>query len=164
MTDAMPQYQVGPTADLVEVRLLDLPLPVHQRSSEHFDELQREFALLRVQQDDVETPDVPVRLLDLVDALRERFAGFTTSTVQELEQAMDEGRDRVDLVFRVPPEAADAARTLGDLLDEADRFCRRGGALLTLEAPPEALAYRRWYLDEFIHQIDGGPPRPWTGA
>jgi hypothetical protein len=164
MTDAVPQHQVGPTAELVEVRLLGLPVPVHQQASEHFDELQREFALLRVQQDDVETPDVPARLLDLVDALRERFSGFTTSTIGELEQAMDEGRERVDLVFRVPPEASGAARQLGELLDEADRYCRRGGALLTLEAPPAALAYRRWYLDEFVHQIDGGAPRPWTGA
>lgn len=164
MTDAVPQHQVGPAADLVEVRLLDLPLPVHQESTEHFDELQREFALLRVQQDDDETPDVPVRLLDLVDALQQRFSGFTAATVQELERAMDEGRERIDLVFHVPPEASDAARQLGDLLDEADRYCRSGGALLTLETPPQALTYRRWYLDEFINQIDGGPPQPWTGA
>jgi hypothetical protein len=160
---AVPPIDVGRRGDLVEVRLLRLPIEVHRAAAEHSDELQREFALLQVQQSDRETPDVPARLLALIDDLGERFAGFTESTQADLEDAMDRGEASVDLVFRVPPAAKEAAEVLGALLDEADDFCRDGG-LMTLATPAEALAYRRWYLDEFTRQIDGLAPSPWSGG
>ncbi len=47
-------------------------------------------------------------------------------------------------------------------MDEADDYCRAGQHLLTLVTPPEALAFRRWYLGEFVRQIAGEQPRPWT--
>ena len=37
-------------------------------------------------------------------------------------------------------------------------------AMLTLATPPAALAYRRWYLEELTQQLDGLPPRPWSGT
>ena len=160
---SVPQIEVGRRSDLVEVHLLALPIEVHRAASEHSDELQREFALLRVQQSDEDTPDVPARLLALIDDLGERFAGFTESTEADLEDAMDRGDESIDLVFRVPPAAKEAAEALGALLDEADDFCRTGG-LMTLATPAEAVAYRRWYLEEFTRQIDGLPPAPWSGA
>ncbi len=61
----------------------------------------------------------------------------------------------------MPPEVAAAARRLGDLLDEADEFCR-SGHLLTVATQPESVAFRRWYLGEFQRQIDGHPPGPWS--
>lgn len=160
---SVPQIEVGRRSDLVEVHLLGLPVEIHRAASEHSDELQREFALLRVQQSDAETSDVPARLLALIDDLGERFAGFTESTEADLEDAMDRGDESIDLVFRVPPAAKEAAEALGALLDEADDFCRTGG-LMTLATPASALAYRRWYLEEFTRQIDGLPPAPWSGA
>ena len=160
---SVPQIEVGRRSDLVEVHLLALPIEIHRAASEHSDELQREFALLRVQQSDEETADVPARLLALIDDLGERFAGFTDSTQAELEDAMDRGDESIDLVFRVPPAAKEAAEALGALLDEADDFCRSGG-LMTLATSASTVAYRRWYLEEFTRQIDGLPPAPWSGA
>ena len=159
----VPQVEVGRRSDLVEVHLLGLPIEIHRAASEHSDELQREFALLQVQQSDQATPDVPARLLALIDDLGERFAGFTESTQADLEDAMDRGEASVDLVFRVPPAAKEAAQALGGLLEEADDFCRDGG-LMTLATPATAVAYRRWYLEEFTRQIDGLAPSPWPGA
>jgi hypothetical protein len=160
---AVPQIEVGRRRDLVEVHLLGLPVDVHRAASEHGDELQREFALLQVQQADRETPDVPARLLALIDDLGERFAGFTESTESELEDAIDRGDETVDLVFRVPADAKEAAEALGTLLEEADEYCRSGG-LMTLATPAEAVAYRRWYLEEFSRQIAGEPPSPWSAT
>jgi hypothetical protein len=117
---SVPQIEVGRRSDLVEVHLLALPIEIHRAAAEHSDELQREFALLRVQQSDEDTPDVPARLLALIDDLGERFAGFTESTEADLEDAMDRGDESIDLVFRVPPAAKEAAEALGALLDEAD--------------------------------------------
>jgi hypothetical protein len=48
------------------------------------------------------------------------------------------------------------------MLDEADEFCRRGRHLLTLETPPELVVFRKWYLQEFIDQIErGAEPTAW---
>ena len=145
--------------EVVEVALRGLPVEVHRRTAEHSDELQREFALLRAGSDDRDS--VPARLLILVEELGSRYQGFTENTRQELLDAMDQGAESIDLVYRVPREIRDATIHLGDLLDEADEFCRAGD-LLTLATPPDALAYRRWFLSEFVRQIDGHPPTPWA--
>lgn len=60
-------------------------------------------------------------------------------------------------------EAAEGAARLESLLDEADEFCRAGD-LLTLAATGEGVAFRRWFLHEFVRQIDGRPPRAWSSV
>lgn len=164
MSETAPQIEVGRAEGLVDVQLLGLPLAIHQAAEEHRDELRREFALLRLQDADGGAADVPVRLLDLMDSLEARFSSFTESTRLEIEEAVERGEETLDVVFRVPPEVRTGISQLGELLDEADDYCRRGGSLLTLQTPPEALAYRRWYLDQFTRQIDGEPATPWPGA
>ena len=49
------------------------------------------------------------------------------------------------------------------MLDEADVFCREG-ELLTLATPADEVAFRRWFLNEFVRQLRGEPPRRWSGA
>ncbi len=164
MSSQVPQIEVGRPDGLVDVHLLGVPLAIHQQATEHADDLQREFALLRVQQADEETADVPARLLQLMDSLEQQFSGFTDATQEELETAIDEGRESIDLVFRVPPAAKEAALQLDALLDEAEAFCRSGASLLTLATPPDALNYRKWYLGEFVRQAEGGPATPWPGS
>ena len=144
---------------IVEIVLRGLPVEVHRRTSEHSDELQREFALLRASADT--GSDVPARLLALIDEVGSRYRGFTENTQQELLDAMDRRQETVDLVYRIPAHVRGATIHLGELLDEADEFCRAGD-LLTLATPPEALAYRRWFLNEFVRQIDGEAPMPWS--
>ena len=142
---------------LVTVRIKGLPLEVYRRASEHSDELLREFALIREQG----SGHVPDRLLALIEELNARFAAFTQGPTYALQQALDRGDLEIDLLYEVPAEAADAARRLGTLLDEADDFCRAGD-LLTLATVPESLAFRRWFLEEFALQIEGRPPRTWS--
>ena len=146
------------SGDLVEVRILSLPIPVLQVAREHFDGLLREFTLIEVGEGDA--PGVPARLVALGEELRGRFSGFTASTDEELAEAEAGGAERVDLVYQLPPDAAEASERLGTLLDEADDHCR-SGELLTLVTPPEALAFRRWFLGEFARQIGGQAPRSW---
>ena len=147
---------------LATVRIVGLPVPLHLRTAEHTDELMREFTYLRAQSDDPEAPTVPARLLDLVDELSGRYSGFTAGTQAELNQAIDEGRPTVDLEYQVPAEVGAACVHLRDLLDAADEFCLAGEHLLTLASPEDVVAYRRWYLDEFVHQIEGAAPQPWA--
>ncbi|HEX2048005.1 MAG TPA: hypothetical protein VHF27_09580 [Acidimicrobiales bacterium] len=142
---------------LVPVRILGLPLDVYGRSSEHTDELLREFALIREDNSD----QVPARLLALIDELNLRFAAFTHAQTVAMQQALARGDREIDLLYEVPPDASDGVVRLAALLQEADDFCRAGD-LLTLAARPEGVAFRRWFLEEFLRQIDGKPPRSWS--
>lgn len=142
---------------LVAVQIVGLPLDVYQRASEHNDELLREFALIREESFD----HVPTRLLALIDELNARFGAFTQGPTDALREGLDRGDAEIDLRYDVPVDVADAARRLGSLLDEADDFCR-SGHLLTLASVPESLAFRRWFLEEFVFQIEGQPPRAWA--
>ena len=146
-------------SELVSVHILGMPLDIMQRSAEHSDELLREFALIREEGSD----HVPARLLALIEELRSRFGSFSEGPRQAMQDALARGEETIDLHYEVPAAVAEAARQLGALLDEADEFCRAGD-LLTLATPPDGVAFRHWYLDEFGRQIDGQPPRPWPGA
>jgi anti-anti-sigma factor len=146
--------------DLIEVTILDLPVGLHRRTAAHMDDLQREFELiLRSEHADA---DVPERLRALIAELEERFGGVSEQPSEQIAAAVERGDERVDLVFVVPREVAEASKRLLDLLDEADRYCASSGHLLTLASTAESVAYRRWLLGEFIRQANGEKARPWS--
>jgi hypothetical protein len=144
---------------LVEVRIIGVPLQLAREGQEHFDELSREFLHL-ANSDEAVRRDVPGRLLALSDDLRARFSAFTDTNESLMEEAHERGDASIDLTFHVPAEAGPAARDLATLMDEADEYCTKGTYLLTLQTPPGALRYRRWYIAQFVDQIAGRPPVP----
>ena len=95
--------------------------------------------------------------------LQREFGGFTTEQEDAFDEALRAGVPTIDLTFRVPPTVAEAAVAIGEMLDEADEYCREGRHLLTLATPPDLVAYRRWYLQQFVDQVAGHPPAPWRG-
>ncbi|MFO7547489.1 MAG: STAS domain-containing protein [Acidimicrobiia bacterium] len=145
--------------DLVEVRLIGVPIEVWRRASAHQEAIQREFDIIRAGEAE---ESVPNRLRSLIDDLDGLFGGVSESTWAELHEAADRGDAAVDLVFRVPVAAGLAARQLADMLDEVDEFCRAGEHLVSLATPPELLAFRNWFLGEFTNQAgEGLRPVPW---
>ena len=147
--------------ELREVRVLQFPLDVYQRSTEAFEGLRREFALVAMRTP--EAQEVPARLLELVDALTNEYEGLNAEADQVRAEAIERGQQVVDeLVYRMPPAAAEACIALNEMLDEADQFCAQGEVLLSLASPPEAVAFRRWYLGEVVAQLNGEPPVAWT--
>ncbi len=147
------------TGELVKIDLLQLPLEVWQRTQEHVDGLLREFAL--IVQDAEATAATPGRLLALVQELNAVYGHLSQSQRAEMESALERGDTTIDLTYQLPPAAGGAVRSLGDMLDEADDYCRRGDHLLTLATPPEELRFRHWFIDEFVDQIGGAKPTPW---
>jgi hypothetical protein len=146
---------------LVDVHVVGFPLDVYAAASEHHEALTREFRLVAYgERQGTAEGSVPARLLTLVDELTGRYAGLTGQQDATRDRARAEGRAEVDLHFRLPPDVREACLALGSMLDEADEFCRSGD-LLTLATPPELVLFRRWYLGEFVCQIDGEPPEPW---
>ena len=158
------ETELTSTPTLVEVHLVDMPVPVWARAQERTDELIREFTLIAADlREQGGHTDVPVRLVELVDALTAQYGGLSTTQDAQLGAAADAGENSIqDLVYHVPPEAAAAAIALGGLLDEADEYCRAGEHLLTLASPPDVVRFRKWYLEEFARQLDGHPATPWA--
>jgi hypothetical protein len=158
-TDTRPDLSA--TDGLVDVRLVAVPVPVWSRAQEHADDLIREFTLIAADREREVAREVPARLIDLVAELTEQYGGISTEQEAALAQAATDGIEALDLTFRLPPLAAQAATHLGAMFDAADEFCRSGDHLLTLATPPESLAFRRWYLGEFDRQVAGHPPTSW---
>ena len=154
----------GPITDsgLVEVSLLDLPVAIWTASQEHANELIREFALIAASQNEDDHHKVPRRLTQLVEALNKEFGMTSGDQEAELAAAAAAGIESIpELRFRVPPHVNEAAVALDAMLDEADAYCKAGRHLLTLATPPEQVRFRKWYLGEFVRQVDGQAPRPW---
>lgn len=151
-----PEHGAG--EDFVEVRLVGLPIDEYRSSQQHHDGLFRELAIIAL--NDTDSEFLPRRLLELIEELRTRYSGLTAAQRGELEEAMERGETSIDLRYEVPVSVGDACRGFAALLEEADEFCRQGD-LLTLAPPPQAVHFRRWYLGEFIRQVEGREPTPW---
>lgn len=152
----------GHTADdLCEIRIIGFPVEIQARAQEHMDDLRREFMLIVTANGHDSHSHVPRQLLDLIEEIQRDYAGVTSEQEAAVVEARESGVKSLDLVYRVPSSVAKAAMRLGEALDEADIFCLAGDHLLTLATPPEARDLRRWYLGEFVAQIDGGSPTPW---
>jgi hypothetical protein len=149
-------------SDLVAVHIVGAPVGLWAKAQEHSDELFREFMLIAsARERDGVDHDVPRRLTLLIEELTTRYGGFSEAQEQQLADAAAAGEPTIDLVYQIPPGAVEAARHLGELMDEADDYCRAGEHLLTLATPKPQVDFRRWYLAEFIRQGSGEPPMSW---
>lgn len=158
---ALGRYDAGlQDEDRHEVRLLGTPVRVFAAGRDHHDDLLREFALLALS-DQPPTVDSG-RLGELTEVLGVRYGAATARPSAEIDAAIAEGSDTVDLVFTVPGSVVDAAAELEALMDEADRFCE-SEALLTVSRSPVVRAFSAWYLDEFRRQVAGQAPTSWEG-
>lgn len=150
----------------VAVHLLDLPVPLAARAQQHFEELMREFVLIAAgHQQGPSEHEVPARLMNLVETLVQQFGAVTSDAEERLADAIERGDQVIeDHLLEVPAEAGPAAQALGDLIEEADEYCRKGQHLLTLATPADCVAYRRWYLGQVITQVSGVAPIAWTDS
>lgn len=147
--------------DLVEVRLVGVPIRLRERSTQHSDELLREMTLIAQEAASGHT-DLPRRLLHLADEVRGTYSEFTVNADAEMDQAAAAGIEQIDVVYRVPPRVVPMCEHILEVIEEADAFCRQGRYLLTLASPPDIRAYQRWILGEFIRQPRGEPPLSWA--
>jgi anti-anti-sigma factor len=140
------------------IRLLGVPVAVHRRAAEHSDAINRELTLIATADDG----SVPARLQALSERLTARYSSMTSEQAEQLQEAFESRRATIDLEYELPAEVADACVELEAMLDEVDEYCREGN-LMSLISPPEAVAYRKWYLGEFVRQVRGEEPTPWPG-
>lgn len=145
--------------DMLTIRLLDMPVQVFAHFRVRYRELRRELSLLAL----AHSADYPVAkdLADLSTQIEQERA--KARGVEQLDDAIARGLDRVDLEYDVPRSAPESMAELLSMLERADEFCR-DERLLALAASPQQTQLQRWYLGEFIGQADGKEPAPWPGA
>ncbi|MCU1426159.1 MAG: hypothetical protein JWL83_159 [Actinomycetia bacterium] len=144
---------------MLRVELLDFPLETMRRAQQHSEEVLREFQLIAhsIESDDAR---VPKRLLELAAHSDERYAGLNPHAEDEVDAAIAEGREYVDLEVWVPPTFKDDTFEAVPVLLEVEEYCR-SGQLLTLLPTDDVRAFWVWYLSEFVRQIDGEAPVSW---
>lgn len=150
--------QLGPVEKQVTIRLLDMPVQVFASFRSRYSELRRELRLLALAHGE----DYPVAQELSQLALQVEQERRVSSGVDQLDEAIAAGLERIDLVYQVPDSAPRSMTRLLELLEEADRFCREQ-RLLTLAATQQQIDLQRWYLGEFARQAAGEPPLPWSG-
>lgn len=156
------RYDRGDDDDaLFDVLLQRLPVKLLAAGREYHDELMREFALLALSGPGGRS-NLPTRLVELTEILGVQYGAAAARPDQLVDDALARGDATIDLSYRVPAHVVDVADRLGQLMDEADEFCR-AEQLLTMERTPVQISFAEWYLQEFRRQVAGEPPRPWDG-
>jgi hypothetical protein len=151
-----------PSDELVTFHINGLPVAVQARAQEHADGLTRELTLIGAQlRKTGNTRELPSRLVDLIEQLSARYSMLTVEQEKQIAEAIAQDHDTIDLTYRLPAAAAAGVQALGDVLDEADDYCRAGGLLLTLATPDDLVIYRRWFVSQFTGQLAGQPPVSW---
>lgn len=154
--DPVELEEQGP--ERVDVHLLDLPVQLFSTWRRFFFELRRELRLLSISAPD----DYPlaVRLTDVIEQSdRERRVA---DGIGRLDEAIAEGRERVDLHYRVPLTAPATMAEARDLLGEVFAAFSEEH-LLAVRPADELVSLAWWYLSEFERQGTGEPPLPYDG-
>ena len=138
------------------------PVELGISATEQVEEWMREFKLIALGRGTGDVGhDVPDRLLQMVKLLSHRYAVELSEPERVRAAAAARGQATVDLVYPVRPEAE--ATVLGwlQLTHEVDAYCRAED-LLTLQRTPDQVALQQWVCEEFLRQLQGEPPRPWS--
>ena len=143
-----------------DIVLLGYPVRLGALQQQHHDEIVREFQLLSMSSPESRT-GVPGRLLELVDLLTSTFAAEIAEPQRLRDEALKSGAAQVDLRYPARPGMREAVLAWDTMLREVDDYCRQG-TLLALAAPAEVVALRAWTMGEFLCQLDGQPPSPWS--
>ena len=149
--------------DLFEMRLLDVPLTLRERSRQHGAELLREIDLISLGRAAGTTRhELPQRLMELAQELERVYAPYVGANTDDLDAALDRGDDTMaEVVYHLPRQSVALVQHVEDLLREVDAYLRAGQELLTLAPPPDVVAYREWVTSQVLGQAAGEPPTPW---
>jgi len=149
--------------DLFEMRLLQVPLVLRERSRQHGAELLREMELISLGRAAGTTQhELPQRLLELAQELERLYGPYVAANTDELDKALDRGDETMaEVVYRLPRASLALVKHVDDILREVDDYLRAGQELLTLAPPADVVAYREWVSSEIQRQAAGEPPTPW---
>ena len=139
-------------AELVAVRLLNLPVTLYSAWQEHADAILREAMLVAL---DAGRGDLPEDYALASEALS-ALGGQTTDVF-----ALDGSVPHIDVTIELSRTAIPTFPVLRDVLRRCSELST-AGLLLVPPSLPEIQAVRRWVCDEIGRQGQELPPRPWS--
>jgi GAF domain-containing protein len=134
------------------VRLGDVSTELLVAAKSHVDSVVRELTLAAGGADAGLTAEVPAPLAQLIEAVVTEFAEARGAIKRQAVAAARAGRPRTTLTLSLPLEAADAGERYLAALEEADSYAR-DARLLTLAAPAQHRAFRRWYVTSLVSAL-----------
>ena len=149
-------------ASTVEVRLLDLPVLMHDAWQQHATALLREYMLYRLD-DDPAALETHAAVSDALTLLMEQVpdSGFGDLPHPVLSGASEPTVSVPEFVLRVDRDHLDNFATLHQVLEQASELADRG-ELLTTPTQPEIRLMRHWICEQVWIQGEGGRPTPWV--
>ncbi|HET7431030.1 MAG TPA: ATP-binding protein [Nocardioides sp.] len=146
----------------VEVRLLDLPVLMHDAWQQHAAALLREYMLYRLD-DDPAALETHAAVSDALTLLLEQVpdSGFGDLPHPVLSDVTEPTVSMPELVLRVGRDHLDNFATLHQVLEQASELADRG-ELLTTPTQPEIRLMRHWICEQVWIQGEGGRPTPWV--
>jgi PAS domain S-box-containing protein len=148
-TSGWPDEQDQPLHPVV---LEDVPTDLLLADSAHVDSLLRELVLSSTGARSGLTAQLPEHVADLVRRLQGEFAEVRAAVVRQATAAAGRGDQRTRLSLSLPAAAADAGERYLEALEQADLHAREE-RLLTLAAPPQQQAFRRWYVGSLVTAV-----------
>ena len=139
----------GPASRRVTVTLGDVPTDLLLDAKAHVDNVVRELVLASGGASSGVTAAAPRALADLVHDVVNQFAEARQAVKRQALAAAALGAERTTLSLTLPPEAADAGERYLAALEEADAWAR-ATRLLTIAAPAQHAAFRRWYVGALV--------------
>jgi hypothetical protein len=153
------------TADqeLFEMRLLEVPLALRERSRQHGADLLREMELISLGRAAGTTQhELPQRLMELSAELERVYAPYVGANTDDLDAALDRGDDTMaEVVYHLPRHSVALVKHVDAILREVDDYLREGQELLTLAPAADVVAYREWVTSQVLGQAAGEAPTPW---
>ena len=131
------------------VTLGDVPTDLLLAAKAHVDNLVRELVLASTGAASGVASAAPPALAELVHGVVTQFAEARQAIKRQALAAAAAGDPRTTLRLTLPQEAAEAGERYLAALEEADAY-GRASRLLTLAAPPQHAAFRRWYVTSLV--------------
>jgi PAS domain S-box-containing protein len=153
-------------AETVAVRLLDVPLLLHEAWREHAESLLREYLLARLEPDMADDPiTAHAEASDAIALLAEHVpaSGVDEDPEQVLITAIQPSMTSPMVRLPVPVESVPHFATLNRLLVDALEMAE-DGRLLTPPTQPEVQGLRAWLCGEVLGQSRGDEPIPWSSS
>jgi PAS domain S-box-containing protein len=134
------------------VTLGDVPTDLLLSAKAHVDSVVRELALSEAGAASGMSAALPPHLARLVHDVTREWSEARQAIKRQAVAAAERGEQRTTLVLTLPAEAAEAGERYLAALEQADTY-GRASRLLTLAAPPQHRAFRRWYVTALVDGV-----------